>query len=167
MKEYFVLFVSLVVLSFAGQAQSRSDKMYDALSELDGITSLSFSKNMIDALNINVGDEGDERKVTGDLHQVRFMSYNPEKGSMSGHEFLKKAVSYLPKSDYRKYEEKGSGDNDAEIWLMGSGKKYRECHVFFKNENSEGLQFVVSFFGDFRVGDLERLKKAGKDFSED
>ena len=55
----------------------------------------------------------------------------------------------------------------AEIWLMGRGKKYSECHVFVQNAKNSGLRFVVSFFGDFRVEDIEGLKKAGKEFSED
>jgi hypothetical protein len=29
------------------------------------------------------------------------------------------------------------------------------------------MQFVVSFYGDFTVSDLEKLRKTGKDFSED
>lgn len=163
-----VFLITLVVtLAFNSKAQSRSDKMYDALSDLDGVTNISFSKNMVDAVNLNVGDEGDERKVTGNLHQVRFMSYNPKKGDLPGYDFIKKAVAYLQKSDYKKYEEEGDDFNNGEIWLMGNKRKYQECHVFIKNKNANGLQFVVSFYGDFRVEDIEGLKKAGRDFSED
>jgi hypothetical protein len=157
--------VLLVVTQIAG-AQSKSDKMYDAFENKDGISSFSFSKNMIDAINLDLGEDGDEKSVTGDLNKIRFMSYNPEKGALSGPQFLEKAIGYLPKSAYHKFEDDDS-DSDAEIWLMGGKKKFQECHVFVKNDRDDQMQFVVSFYGDFTVKDLEKLRKTGKDFSDD
>lgn len=145
-------------------AQSKSDKIYDAFEGKPGITNFTFTKNMIDAIDIDLGDDGDERNVTGDLTKIRFLSYNPEKGQLTGDEFIKKAISILPGA-YKKYEDEDD-DSDAEIWLLGKRKKYSECHVFVKNENGEGNRFIVSFYGDFKVEDLGGLKKAGKDFSE-
>jgi len=147
-------------------AQSKSDKMYDVFSGNDGVTNFSFSKSMIDAIDIDLGEDGDERTVTGDLNQIRFMSYNPEKGSLSGPEFTKKAIGMLP-AQYKKYEEDDDEEDDAEIWLLGKRKKFTECHVFIKNEEPDQMRFVVSFYGDFTVNDLEELKKKGKGFSEE
>jgi len=161
-----VLSFVILLVSQLVSAQSKSDKMYDAFANKDGITSFTFSKNMIDAINIDLGEDGDEKKVTGDLHQIRFMSYNPEKGDLSGSQFLEKAIGYLPKSAYQKYEDNDS-DSNTEIWLMGGKKKFQECHVFVKNESKDQMQFVVSFYGDFTVNDLEKLRKSGKNFSED
>jgi hypothetical protein len=167
MKKQLFLLAIAAVLALNAQSQSRSDKMYDALSCLDGVTNISFSKNMVDAVKLNVGENGEEQKVTGTLKQVKFMSYNPKKGNIPGHDFLKKAIGYLPKNNYKKYDEKGDKTENAEIWLLGGGKKYTECHIFIENDNSEGFRFVVSFYGDFRVEDIDGLKKAGKDFSND
>lgn len=147
-------------------AQSKSDKMYDEFANNDGISSFSFSKNMIDAINLDLGEDGDEKSVTGDLNQIRFMSYNPEEGELSGSEFLEKAKGYLPKMSYNKFED-DDPESDAEIWLMGGKKKFQECHVFVKNKQDDQMQFVVSFYGDFTVNDLEKLRKTGKDFSEE
>ncbi|GEM_PF-434128 len=161
--------IFLVILFMASQtvsAQSKSYKMYDAFSNKDGVSNFSFSKNMIDAIDIDLGDDDEEKSVTGDLTQIRFMSYNPEKGDLTGPQFLKKAISYLPKTTYKKFED-DSDDDDAEIWLMSKKKKFQECHVFVKNENQNGMQFVVSFYGDFTVNDLKKLKETGENFSED
>lgn len=144
-------------------AQSKSDKIYDTFSGNDGITNFTFSKNMIDAIDIDLGDEDDEQNVTGDLHKIRFLSYNPEKGSLTGNEFTKKAIAMLP-SQYNKYEE--DDDDDAEIWLLGKRKKYTECHVFTKGEGNSN-RFVVSFYGDFNVNDIEGLKDKGRGFSKE
>lgn len=145
--------------------QSKSDKMYHAFEGEDGVTNFSFSKSMMDAIDIDLGDDDDERNVTGDLKEIRFLSYNPEKGRLTGQEFIQKAISLLPRS-YKKYEEDGD-DSDAEIWLLGSKRKYKECHLFVKNENGKGNRFIVSFYGDFKVDDIGGLKKAGREFSED
>jgi len=161
-----LLLIAFIFTIQMADAQSKSDKMYDAFNSKDGISSFTFSKNMIDAINLDLGDEGEEKNVTGDLHQVRFMSYNPEKGSLTGHEFIKNAISYLPKNSYNKLEDDDT-DSDTEIWLSGGKKKFTECHVFVKNEDTNALQFVVSFYGDFTVNDIDKLKKSGKDFSKD
>jgi hypothetical protein len=160
-----ILFTVVLLISQLAEAQSKSDKMYDAFANKDGISSFTFSKNMIDAINLDLGEDDEKKSVTGDLHQIRFMSYNPEKGSLSGTSFIEKAVGYLPKSTYNKYEEEDA-DSNTEIWLMGGKKKFQECHVFVRNEEDNQMQFVVSFYGDFTVNDLDKLRKTGKDFSE-
>lgn len=169
MKAITTIFTAILI--FASQlisAQSKSDKMYDVFANKDGVSNFSFSKNMIDAIDLDLGEDGDgdEKSVTGDLHQIRFMSYNPEKGELSGHKFLEKAKGYLPKAAYHKFEDDDS-DSDTEIWLMGGKKKFQECHVFVKNDRDDQMQFVVSFYGDFTVNDLKKLRKTGKDFSEE
>ncbi len=161
----FLFALGLMLATFLCAGQSKSDKMYDAFANKDGITSFSFTKNMIDAINIDLGED-DEQNVTGDLHKVRFMSYNPEKGTLSGSDFIKKAIAMLP-SGYTKYEEDDGDDSDAEIWLLGKRKKYTECHVFIKNENSAGNRFVISFYGDFTVNDIDKLKDQGREMSDD
>jgi len=158
------VFFALIILGTS--AQSKSDKMYEAFDSKDGISSFTFSKNMIDAINLDLGEEGEEKNVTGDLRQLRFMSYNPEKGNITGHQFIEKAISYLPKTSYNKLEDDDT-DSDTEIWLSGGKKKFTECHVFVKNEDTNAFQFVVSFYGDFTVNDIDKLKKSGKDFSKE
>ena len=156
----------VLMVSAKTMGQSKSDKMYNVLSGQDGVTNFSFSKNMTDALDIDLGDDN-ENRVTGDLNQVRFMSFNPKKGDLSGDEFIQKAIDYLPKPAYKKYEDREGEVDGAEIWLMGKGKNYSECHVFVQNKNEQGIRFVVSFFGDFKLEDIDGLKKAGKEFSDD
>ncbi len=160
-----ILSAVILLVSHVALAQSKSDKMYDDFANAKGITSFTFSKNMIDAINLDLGDGGNEKNITGDLHQIRFMSYNPEKGDWSGYGFLDKAIGYLPKMTYRKLEVEDD-DNDAEIWISGGKKKFQECHIFVRNETENQMQFVVSFYGDFNVNDLDGLKKTGRSFSE-
>ncbi len=164
MKTIIAIFFALgmFLASLVTNAQSKSEKMYNVFDNKDGVTNFSFSKSMIDAVDINLDDD-DESNVTGDLYQVRFMSYNPKKGAMSGSDFTKRAIGYLPKSVYKKYT--GENDNDSEIWLRGGKRKFKECHIFTKSNDNEQLRFVVSFYGNFKVNDLDKLKNTGKSIS--
>ena len=147
-------------------AQSKSDKMYDVFSGNDGVSSFSFSKSMIDAIDLDLGDD-DEKNVTGDLHKISFMSYNPKKGNLSGSDFINKATSLLPSQYYKFKDEEIDDDEDVEIWLLGKKKKFTECHVFVKNEDDDQMRFIVSFYGDFTVTDLDNLREKGKGFYND
>jgi len=159
MKKTLIAF-SLVFATILSFAQSKSYKMYDAFVNKDGVSSFTFSKNMIDAINISLDDDGDKRNVTGDLHQVKFMSYNPEKGKLTGEKFREKITEYLRKSDCHKYTDKESDDN-SEIWLSGGKKEFTECHILIVNDDAEDLQFVVSFYGNFTVNDISELRRSG------
>lgn len=160
----FLFAIAIIFASLFSNAQSKSYKIYDVFSGKDGVSNFSFSKNMIDAIDIDLGD-GDEKNVTGDLNQIRFMSYNPEKGSLSGSDFTQKAIDLLP-PQYKKYVDEDDEDSDAIIYLLGGKKKFTECHVFLTNQKENQMRFVVSFYGDFTVNDLKGLKRAGHEFSE-
>lgn len=164
-----LLRISFILLMVTGVAtvaysQSKSYKIYDTFEGKEGITNFSFSKSMIDAIHLNLGDEEDEKEVNGDLHEIRFLLYNPEKGNFSGKEFTKKAVDCLPKTFYRQFEPED--DNDVEIWLLGNKKRIKECHLFSTSGDNKNFRFVVSFYGDFTVNNLDELKEKGKDFTD-
>lgn len=167
MKTIITIFfaLGLMLSTLLSAAQSKADKIYDTFEDQEGISSFTFTKNMTDAFKIDLGDDNEEKNVSGDLHKIRFLSYNPEKGEMSRDAFLRKATAMLP-SSYKKYEDDDS-DSDAEIWLLGNKKKYSEFHIFIRNDNPEGNSFIVSFYGDFTVNDLDGLKETGKGFSKD
>ncbi len=164
MKTIKLLFAAAIfILPQILNAQSKSDKMYDAFANKEGVSNFSFSRNMLNAINIDIGDDGKEQNVTGDLSLVRFMSYNPQKGSMGGSEFTRRAVKMLP-PQYKKYVD-DNDDSDAEVWLLGGKKKYSECHIFITNQDEGQMRFIVSFYGDFTVNDLDKLRETGKSFS--
>jgi hypothetical protein len=159
-KIFFLIGFLLATLLLS--AQSKSNKIYDTFEGKPGITNFSFTKNMVDLIDIDLNDEN--QHVSGDLHEIRFLSYNPEEGQLSGQNFTEKAIAMLPRA-YKKYED-GDEDSDTEIYLLGKQKKFKECHLFVKNDDGEGNRFIVSFYGDFKVDDLDGLKKAGKNFSD-
>lgn len=144
-------------------AQSKSNKIYDYFSSQDACFELSFSKSMIDAINIDLDEEG--KTITGDLNRVRFLSYNPEKGNLTGPAFIRKASSMLS-SGYKKIK-LDDDDNNLEVWALGGKKKASEYHLFIRSENENSMHFLVSFFGNFTVKDMDGIKKMGIQLSND
>jgi len=166
MKTIRIFIVAVLILAtYFSNAQSKSYRMYDAFSNKDGITNFTVTKNMTDVFNIDLGDNEDEKIVTGDLNEVRFLLYNPKKGNMSGSEFTRRAVRMLP-SQYSEYVDEGN-DSDAEIWLLGRKRKFKECHVFLTSDKEDQMRFVISFYGDFKVNDIEGLTETGRNFLDD
>ena len=160
------LIISLVIYLMTTTSglfgQSKSDKLFDAFRNKEGFTYFSVNKNMKDAFNIDLDDE--DKTLTGDLHEIKFLSYKPDKGNFSGPSFINKAARLLPAA-YDKLKLEGD-DNNAIIWKLGNKKKVSEFHVFIKNDSPSGMHFLISFFGDFNINDADGIKEIGLSFSD-
>ncbi|MBR8535090.1 DUF4252 domain-containing protein [Carboxylicivirga sediminis] len=154
MKQIFV-FALLMSFGLAVNAQSRpSDKLFEKMALKPGVTMMSFSKEMLDAVNLNFDDdEGDEESnVTGDLHEVKLIIYTaPENEEPMA--FRETTLGYLPLSRYDKVED-DDPDEDVDIRVLRKGKKVSECHVLFQGETNGVL---LSFFGNFKIDEVDKL----------
>ena len=159
MKNTLVLIV-ILALGFSLNAQNRpSDRLFEKMALKPGITMLSFSKAMLDAVNLNFDNDknDDEHNVTGDLNEVKVVIYNaPEDAETI--DFRGDALRYLPLT---KFKEIDPDDHDidhdngsVDIRIFKSGRKIKECHVLIQGETNGVL---LSFFGDFKVEDVKEL----------
>ncbi|TRX72533.1 DUF4252 domain-containing protein [Carboxylicivirga sp. M1479] len=144
----------IIAFGISMQAQSRpSDKLFEKMALKKGVTMMSFSKEMLDAVNLNFDDDGeDESNVSGDLHEVKLVIYKASEGEESM-DFREKTLSYLSLSKYDKVED-DDPDEDVDIRIYRKGKKVTECHVLFQGETNGVL---LSFFGDFKIDDVDEL----------
>jgi len=160
MKRISFIAIALIAVCSITNAQNRpSDKLFEKMSLKKGITMLSFSQEMLDAIDMNFdNDESDnENKVTGDLHEVKVVIYKaPETGETM--DFRGEALRYLPLSKFRKIDtdeydiENENGTVD--IRVIGSSRKIKECHILFQGETNGVL---LSFFGNFKVEDVKEM----------
>ena len=74
--------------------------------------------------------------------------------------FREKVLKYLNKGDYDLVEE-DDNDEDTEVWIHRKGKKIYECHIIFQGDQNGVL---LSFFGDFNVKDVKKLKEKIDDY---
>jgi len=145
----------ILLLSIALKAQDRpSDKLFEKMALKQGVTMMSFSKSMLDAVNLNFDqDESDsESHVTGDLTLVKLIIYKaPENEEPM--DFRATTLQYLPLSKYKKIEDDEPEEN-VDIRVLRKGKKVSECHILFQGETNGVL---LSFFGDFKIEDVDEL----------
>jgi len=144
----------IIAVSFSLKAQDRpSDKLFEKMALKQGITMMSFSKEMLDAVNLNFDDDDkDESNVTGDLYEVKLIIYKaPENEEPMA--FRETTLRYLPLNKYKKVEDDDT-DDDVDIRILRKGRKVSECHVLFQGEINGVL---LSFFGDFKIEDVDEL----------
>jgi Domain of unknown function (DUF4252) len=153
-----VLFI--VILLFTTifvQGQSRSYKIYDQYVNQDGYTYFSFSKAMIDAVNLIIDEEN--KKVTGDLHEIRILILNDQKSNEK--ETLKKTLS--EKFDQLNYKEIEFSDNkkgDNVVFRIDEdSERVKECHVILGDKENNQFSCMVSFYGNFKIEDLKSFEK--------
>ncbi len=156
-----IIIVALVLIAGAAAAQSKSDKVFDAFRNKPGVSYFSFNKSMQDLFDINLDEEG--KNIKGDVNEIRFLSYNPEKGKLTGSEFISKASGLLPRAYDRVV--KADAENQSEVWMLGNKRKASEFHVFIRNESDDDLQFLISFYGDFDIDDIDNVREIGLNMS--
>jgi len=148
---------ALLFTTLAGSAQSRSYRIYDQYANREGITFLAFSKSMIDAVNMNIDEEN--KKVTGDLMEIRVLFSNREKNKNHG-SLAQNISERLNNLDYHKIQLNDAKDDDnVEFWIDGNSKRVKECHVLVKNSEDHQFSCLVSFYGNFKVEDLKSFEK--------
>ena len=149
--------VALLISTLTGSAQSKSYRVFDEYANKEGFTYFAFSRAMIDAVNLTLDEEN--KKVTGDLNEIRFLLLNREKSNL-GSSLSKVLANKFDNLGYRKAEPKDSYKNeDVEFWIDGDSKRINECHVIVRNSEDKQFSCLVSFYGKFKVEDLESLEK--------
>jgi hypothetical protein len=159
------LLVAFIIAALTGSGQSRSYQIFDEYNNHDGFTYLAFSKSMIDAIDLKLDDEN--KKITGDLNEIRILILNREKNNLGGS--LTTIISEkFNKLKYRKVEPKDTKDSDdVEFWVEGDSNKVKECHVIVKDSKDNQFSCLVSFYGNFKVEDLDRLEKFSRKQAEE
>ena len=155
---YRIGILAAMLISFlSGFGQSKAQKIYDRYPKEDGFIYMAFSKSMIDALNMNLDEEG--KKITGDFLECRVLIYNSEKGKIK--HFQQDLSKEFGSLNYEQIQPKGEkSSEEAEFWIDGKGNKVSECHIIIGNKGDDhNSSLLISFYGNFKVEDLDKLER--------
>ncbi len=132
-------------------AQKRpSDALFNQLANQEGITSMSFSRNVIDMIDLDLSEEEDNsRKVTGPLQEISMIICSKEKAPGWG----EKIVRFMQRKPFREIEPDTTEDQ-CTLFVHRKGKNIKACHVVFNGENT---LVMISFFGKFKLEDMDRI----------
>lgn len=161
------MFIAIMLTSLISSAQSKSDKIYDMFSGKDGVTSLSFSKLLLEPFEFFLDD--DTKKVIYQMEKIRFMMYNEEKGDLSAHDVYDRIQKQLKGASYFNIDPDEidcedcdiniEADGDDELLLIGHGNRSKmdEFHIILSDEGDQC--FLISFYGDISIDDLKECAK--------
>lgn len=151
--------VALFNIFVANGQSSVSDKLYDFLKNQEGVSLLSFSKSMIDMVDMNIGKDEDGKKVIGPLNEVRVAICKRGDATES------KIADYLKKSPFQEVdmEDKNKGE-ELKVYVQRKGRTIQECHVTIPGSDK---LILVSFYGEFKVEDVDGLRKSAVNISWD
>lgn len=152
-----ILLVVFFITASAGLAQSRpSDALFNQLAAQKGITTMSFSQNFIDMIDMDISDDDSEsQKVTGPLQEIKMTICNEEEAPGWG----RKIEEYMQRKPFREVETEDEED-DCRIFVNRKGKKIEACHVLFQGDKT---LVMLSFFGEFKVEDVDQIKRKARD----
>lgn len=103
---FFCLLIPLGI-----QAQSYSNIIYDKLESEQGINSFTFSKMMLDAIDMTTeDDDGTLHRITGDLHKVKFL--NVSEGGGAEFYLYEKLHRFFSKSKYKLIDIEENNEDD-------------------------------------------------------
>ncbi len=143
----------ILFIPFAINAQSNSDKIYHKLQNEEDVTYLSFSKVILDAIDITTENEdGTTHHVTGDLHQIKllYFSENETEQIVSNYE---KTLDFFASN----YKEIDTDDDSSRLFIIRKGKKIHEAHLLLKEVGKGSL---ISFFGKLKAHELCQVSNA-------
>ncbi len=160
-----IIFLAFVLSGVMLFAQSPSDKFFQNMDGKEGVTILSFSKSMLDFVNMDL----DDSEITGDLDKIKIMIYNASDID-NPMDLRKQASKYLSGryKDVKPSDIDEDADDDADdnvdIRVLRSGNRVKECHVIITDDDDiKDGGLIISFFGNFKVDDIKDLaEKAEK-----
>jgi len=165
------MLLAILLSSLFGQAQSKSDKVYDMFAGKDGVVNLSFSKSVIKPFEIFIDD--DTKKVIYKMKKIRFMSYDEDKGKIDSKEVYSRITKELSAGNYFEiYPEEIDcddcnlhSDSNDQIILIGHGNRVNMDEFHFVLEDN-GNCILFSFFGDITIDDLRECGRFTKTTKE-
>lgn len=152
MKKLVLFFVATFLTVYAPAQESASDRLYSKLDGADGVMMISIPKDIFGTLEVIV-EEDDEKDLMGRIERLRLMVCRKETAASSVDE-IRKAFARKP---FERAEHEGAKEG---VYVIRSGSKISECHVM--NTNQKSL-FVLSFYGDFRSSDIEKMINEAED----
>ena len=134
-------------------AQNTSTEIYNSFENTEGVNSFSFSKMMLDAIDITTEDEdGSIQQIKGDLHKVKFLNFN-ENASNN----YKKLNRLFGDSNYKLVDLENSDTEGIIVYIARKGKHISEIHLLIEDFGEGSL---ISIYGELKAKELCAISSA-------
>ncbi len=134
------------IFTFAGNG-GKSDKIYQQLKSDHDCFSMSLSKEMIDAFDIDIDLDGKQKWITGDFLEGRFLVISDiKKGGDVREKFLKEGYEEVNLEE--EVDEYSSSNEETYLVIHKSGSTVKEAHFIATTESNTVL---LSIYGNMNV----------------
>ncbi len=159
MKTTLLFIAGLFFMSLAYSQNGASDKIYDFLKEQEDVSLLTFSKDIIDMVDMNIGEDEEGKKVTGPLKEIRVAICKQINSKETG----LKIEGFLKKAPFHEVDMEDE-DNDLRVYIQRKGRIVNDCHVIIPGTDK---LILVSFYGEFKIEDVDKLKESANNITWD
>jgi len=143
-----------LILPLFVSAQSHSNKIYFEFEDTEGTNTFSFSKMMLDAIDITTeDDDGTLHHVTGDLHKVKFLNFSEEANIKS----YSKLNQLFENSKYTMVDFENEDVEGVKIYIEKKGRHISEVHLLL---DGFGEGSLVSLYGKLKAKELCAISEA-------
>ena len=143
----------LLILPLFIAAQNTSLEIYNSFENAEGVNSFTFSKMMLDAIDITTEDEdGSIKTITGDLHKVKFLNFNENNTNN-----YKKLNRLFDNSIYKLVDLEDSDTEGIIVYVGRKGKDISEIHLLIEDSGEGSL---ISIYGELKAKELCAISSA-------
>jgi hypothetical protein len=151
MQAFITLFTSLILMTTDVEAKE-PNHVAAALSQMDGVTTLSFSKEMIGSIDTDFDINDHMKHVEGDFHEIRLNILNDETPNLAE---KKETMLKVLKKHYKEVEiEEDEESNEVLFFVRNKGKHVEEAHLMVLDDEDNSFT-IISFIGDVIVTEKE------------
>ena len=141
------LFSSLILITT--DVDVNKNELAEAISQMNGVTTLSFSKDMVDAIDLDIDVEDKIKHLDGDFNEIKLNIFGESTPDLASNRetILKVLNKHYKEIDL---EDEDGSESDALLYTKSKGNRIYEAHLLLLNE-SDNTFTVISFIGDVVV----------------
>lgn len=148
MKKIILLTAALsmgIIATSLGQTIPEVDKLYSNYSSGEGVLALTLNKEMLDAVDMDFDWNEQMKHMTGDIYQIKFITFTEGSQSTKKVKELSSALSKLSLKEINLPEDKSETDlRYAKIYGDKHGQYYHNVIMLILTEDNTGLFVAVN-----------------------
>lgn len=141
--------LALTSISLLGFSGGNSDKIHEEFANKQGVTSMTFSKEMLEAFDLDFDWKEALMNFSGDFTKIKILFFSDQ------NEYSSDIQKKLKKYGYKEVDFEDNDEVDFEIYTDKKRKEFNEIHLM---STGEGSGMLISVFGKFVITDKQDLK---------
>ncbi|MGB0391716.1 MAG: DUF4252 domain-containing protein [Salibacteraceae bacterium] len=141
--------LALTSISLLGFSGGKSEKIHEEFASKQGVVSMTFSKEMLEAFDLDFDWQKALMNFSGDFAKIKILFLSGQNA------YTADIQKRLKKYGYKQVDLEGNNEADLQIYTDKKRKEFNEIHLM---STGEGSGMLISVFGKFVITDKQDLK---------